>query len=103
MKVAIIGDVSFDNPVTFQDRCDKILSKSKDIELISSRTTSLDKLIEIYALANDYPVSVVQDNIEAISQSDAVIFLWDGMSEEIQKLITLAKTSNLNLRIARYE
>ena len=74
---------------------------STDIEIISGRTTTMDTLTEIYALAEDYPVRVLDYGYQ-MTEADALIVFWDGKNEKTARTISLAEEHGHKVRIVKY-
>ena len=101
MKLLIAGDDTFDDVNLFKEKCDALLVNSTDIEIISGRTTTMDTLTEIYALAEDYPVRVLDYGYQ-MTEADALIVFWDGKNEKTARTISLAEEHGHKVRIVKY-
>jgi YspA, cpYpsA-related SLOG family len=115
MKIIIAGGRDFNNYDLLKEKCNSILSKTKDIEIISGGAKGADSLGEKYALDNKYQLTIVRAewdtlgkkagiirNEEMAKIADALICFWDGKSKGTCNMIEQAKKYNLPFRIINY-
>ncbi len=115
MKVIIAGGRSFDNYELLCEKCTKILSNSKDIEIVSGTANGADKLGERFANENGYSIKKFPANWDKHGKSagyirnkemalyaDALIAFWDGKSKGTALMISLAKGYNLKVKVIIY-
>lgn len=114
-KVIIAGGRDFNDNELLYEKCDYLLSKQTEIEIVSGVANGADKLGEIYANDNEYPIKQFPANWDKYGKSagykrneemamyaDALIAFWDGKSKGTKHMIELAKKHNLKISIIRY-
>lgn len=115
MKVIIAGSRNFNDYKFLCEKCDKILSNQKDIEIVSGTANGADKLGETYAIENNYKLTKFPAdwnkygktagylrNMQMAEYADALIAFWDGKSKGTKHMIDLAKQYGLKVRIILY-
>ncbi len=102
MKLLITSSPDFDDTALLIEKCDRLLSKTEHIEIVSTRQTTTDTRAEVYALCNDHPVTAFKTLAEAVEYSDAMIVFWDGLPGDTEDLIKLAQETDLKIRIVKY-
>ena len=115
MKVIIAGSRNFNDYKFLCEKCDKILSNQKDIEIVSGTANGADKLGETYATERGYKITRFpadwnkygkaagyMRNIQMAEYGDALIVFWDGKSKGTKHMIDLAKQYGLKVRIILY-
>ena len=109
-KVIIAGGRHFDDYELLKSKCDKILSRMTDIEIVSGGCRGADKLGERYASEMGFPVKVFPAlwsgagkkegpirNKKMALYADYLIAFWDGESKGTKDMISQA--SNLGLKV----
>ena len=115
MKVIIAGGRDFNNYDLLKTKCDKIFTKSKNLEIVSGKAKGVDSLGELYAKENDFPIKEfyadwnmygksagVIRNSEMGDYADALIAFWDGKSPGTKHMIDYMKKLNKPTRIVYY-
>ena len=116
MKVIIAGGRDFNNYNFLCQKVDKILSRQKDIEIVSGVAYGADKLGERYAIErnltitrfpadwNTYGKSAgYRRNAEMAEYADALIAFWNRRSRGTKHMIDIANNKNLKVKISYYE
>ena len=115
MRVIITGGRDFDDYELLREKCNNILSKQSDVEIVSGAANGADTLGEQYAEecrleVKLFPVDfdkfgVKADMVQAMEMamySDCIIAFWDGKIGRTEGLIKMAQAWKLNVRIIRY-
>lgn len=115
MKVIIAGGRDFNDFNLLCEKCDKILSRQTDIEIVSGRAKGADQLGEKYARLRGYPIKMLPANwnlhgkqagyirnVEMAEYSDALIAFWNQESKGTEHMIDVARERNLLIRIILY-
>lgn len=115
MRVIIAGTRDFNDYSLLSTKCDFILSKTSDIEIVSGTAKGADKLGEKYAEERGYQIkrfpanwdkfgksAGYKRNKEMAEYSDALIAFWDGKSKGTKHMIDLAKENNLKIKIVNF-
>jgi len=115
MKVIIAGGRDFNDYNKLFQFCDKILSKQREIEIVSGTANGADKLGEKYANDNGFSIKQFpadwkkfgksagyKRNAEMAEYGDALIAFWDGKSRGTKHMIDLAKRAELKVRICYF-
>jgi len=110
MKVIIAGSRTFNDYKLLYDSCEKALSNSNNIEIVSGTANGADKLGERYANEKGYKVTqfpadwtnhgkragYLRNNQMAV-YADALIAFWDYKSKGTGHMIDLAKANNIKV------
>jgi len=112
MKVIIAGSRGFNNYETLCKVCDYMLSKQKEIEIVSGTASGADKLGELYAKLNEHSLKKFPADWDNIGKSagyvrneqmakyaDALIAFWDGKSRGTKHMIDLATKYKLKVKV----
>ena len=115
MKVIIAGGRDFHNYELLKEKCDVILGRQTEIEIVSGKAKGADKLGEQYAEEKGYPVTLFpadwdehgkaagfRRNLEMANYADCLIAFWDGKSKGTKMMIELAEQKGLNVRVVKY-
>lgn len=115
MKVVIAGSRDFNNYKLLVEKCDLILSRQSEIQIVSGTAKGADKLGEKYAQERGYSVKEFpadwekygksagyKRNEEMAKYADALIAFWDGASRGTKSMIELAKKHELKIKIINY-
>ena len=116
MKIIIAGGRDFNDYNALCKYCDHILSKQKDIEIISGGAYGADKLGERYAVEHRkvpfkrFPAEWDKHgksagyirNTEMAEYSDALIAFWDNKSKGTKHMIDIARNKKLKVRVYKY-
>lgn len=116
MKVIIAGGRDFNNYELLFKKCENILSKQKEVEIVSGTANGADKLGEKYAKEKGFKIKLFPADWEKYKKAagyirnkqmadyaDSLIAFWDGKSKGTKHMIDLAEEYNLNIRIIRYD
>lgn len=116
MKVIIAGGREFNDYPTLCKVCDRMLSKSEDVEIVSGGARGADALGERYAKERGYALKVFTAdwdkygkaagyirNDEMSQYGDALISFWDGESKGTGHMIELANKRGLKVKISKYD
>lgn len=114
-KVVIAGGRTFNDIRLMTKKCDHLLSKQRNIEIVSGTANGADKLGEAYAYSKGYSVKRFPANWDGFGKgaghirnkqmamyADAVIVFWDGKSKGTLHMINVAKAKELPLSIIKY-
>lgn len=114
-KVIIAGSRTFDNYELLKEKCNTLLSKRADIEIVSGAARGADKLGEQYANEHGYKLTHFhadwdtygkgagfKRNNQMALYADALIAFWDGKSRGTEMMIQLARGRNLLVRVVKY-
>ena len=118
MVILIAGTRSFDNYKLFCEKCEKIISFQKDLDLkiISGCANGADNMAHDFAMEigcdyqkykadwdklgkNAGPIR----NLKMAINCDAAIFFWDGKSRGTADCISKVKALKKKIRIIRYD
>lgn len=112
MRVIIAGSRNYSNYHEPKEVCDKYLSKSTDICIISGTANGADKLGEQYAKEKGFSLKQFPAdwdkhgksagyirNKEMADNADALIAFWDGASSGTKHMINIAREKKLLVRI----
>jgi len=115
MKVIIAGGRDFNDYDLLCEKCDKILSRQTEIEIVSGRARGADQLGERFAKERGYPIKMFAAdwakfgkqagylrNIEMAEYGDALIAFWNQESKGTEHMIDIAKEKSLKIRIITY-
>jgi hypothetical protein len=115
MKVIIAGGRDFDDYDLLCEKCDKILSRQTEIEIVSGRARGADQLGERYAKERNYPIKMFAAdwnrygkragyirNEDMANYGDGLILFWNGISKGSEHMLNTAKEWNLKIRIIIY-
>lgn len=115
MKVIIAGGRDFNNFDLLCEKCDKILSRQTEIEIVSGRARGADQLGERYAKERGYPIKMFPAkwselgkqagyvrNVEMAEYADGLIAFWDMESKGTEHMIDIARERKLKIRIITY-
>ncbi len=116
MKVIIAGGREFKDYDLLVKKCDIILSKATDIEIVCGKAPGADTLGENYGKSKGYPIKEFpadwngkykkaagfMRNKEMAMYADCLIAFWDGKSKGTNHMIDLAHKLNLKVRIIYY-
>jgi hypothetical protein len=115
MKVIIAGGRDFDDYDLLCEKCDKILSRQTEIEIVSGRVRGADQLGERYAKERNYPIKMFAAdwnrygkragyirNEDMANYGDGLILFWNGISKGSEHMLNTAKEWNLKIRIIIY-
>ncbi len=115
MKVIIAGGRTFDDYNLLVEKCDNILSKSTDIEIVSGTANGADKLGERYAKEKGYKIKRFPANWslgksagyirneEMALYADALIAFWNQDSKGTKHMINLAIKHGLKVKTIIYK
>ena len=114
MKVIIAGGRFFNDYELLKESCDKILSNTPLIEIVSGTAKGADTLGERYAKENYLEVTKFpadwdkfgksagyRRNADMAIYADSLIAFWDGESKGTKSMIHLAKVGKLNIRVIK--
>ena len=112
MKVIIAGSREFNDYKRLCKICDHLLSKQKNIEIVSGTAKGADQLGEKYAnergfLIKKFPAdwnkcgksAGYKRNIEMAEYGDALIAFWNGTSKGTKHMIDIANSKKLKVRV----
>jgi len=115
MKVIIAGGRDFNDYDLLCEKCDKILSRQTEIEIVSGRARGADQLGEKYATMRGYPIKMFPAkwsehgkqagyirNTEMAEYADALIAFWNMESRGTEHMIDIARENKLKIRIITY-
>lgn len=115
MKVIIAGGRDFNDYKLLFEKCEIILSKQKDVEIVSGTARGADELGEKYAKEKSFKIKHFPADWEKYKKgagyirnkqmaeyADYLISFWDGKSKGTKHMIDLAKEYNLSIRVIRY-
>lgn len=115
MRVIIAGSRGFSDYVYLYRVCSQILSKQKDIEIVSGGADGADKLGELFARDRGFRLKIFPAdwvnlgkragyarNVEMAEYADALIAFWDGQSKGTKHMIDIAKRKGLKIRVLEY-
>jgi YspA, cpYpsA-related SLOG family len=115
MKVIIAGSRNFNNYELLKEKCDKILSEQKDVEIVCGMAKGADLLGKQYQEEKGYQLKEFPAewdkfgksagyirNEEMAKYSDSLIAFWDGKSKGTKHMIDLAEKYKLKIRIIKY-
>lgn len=115
MKVIIAGGRGFNDYKFLFEKCENILSKQKDVEIVSGTARGADELGEKYAKEKGFKLKQFPAdwdkykkgagyirNKQMAEYADSLIAFWDGKSKGTKHMIDLAKEHNLKIRIIKY-
>lgn len=115
MKVIIAGGRDFDNYDLLFQKCDKLLSRQNEIEIVSGCAKGADKLGEKYANEKGYKIKRFPAdwnlhgksagyirNKEMADYADALIAFWNGQSKGTKHMIEIAKQCGLKVKVITY-
>ena len=116
MKIIIAGCRNFNDYKMLSEVCDNLLSKQKEIEIVSGMANGADKLGVKYAENNNIKIKMFPANWDRYGKSagykrnnemaeyaDGLIAFWDRKSKGTEHMINLAKRSNLKVRICYFK
>lgn len=115
MKVIIAGTRHFDDYELLKEKCDVILSKQSEVEIVSGCAKGADTLGEIYAHERGYSITQFPAewdrfggragfirNEEMAQYADALIAFWDNKSNGTRNMIKLANKYKLKIRVIKF-
>lgn len=115
MKLLIAGGRSFNDYERIKKVCDKALPKFENVEIVSGTANGADKLGELYAKENGYPIKYFpaewdkygksagyKRNEQMAEYADAVIVFWDGESKGTKHMIDIAQRLQKPIKIYKY-
>lgn len=115
MYVAIIGSRTFTDYQLLKDKCLRVLSKSKDVTIISGGAKGADTLAERFATEFKLPMVVIRAdwqkhgrsagmirNNQVLSFATHVIAFWNGESKGTSNMITNAINQKKEIRIIHF-
>lgn len=116
IKVIIAGGRNFDDYDMLKVYCDRLLSKFKDVQIISGTARGVDILGERYAREREYHIMRFPPdwkshgraagpirNRKMAEYADALIAFWDGKSKGTKNMIDEAKSKGLKIKVIEYE
>ena len=113
-RVIVAGCRDFDNYEVLRDKCDSLLSRKHDrnIIIVSGHATGADSLGERYARERGYKVELYPAdwaahgkaagpirNAQMADNADALIAFWDGESRGTKNMIDTATRQGLSVRV----
>ena len=119
-RVIVAGSKGFDDYKLLKEKLDEILSRYKDVEIVSGHSIGADMLGEKYAEENGISCSVFPADwkkdwkragfarntqmVEYASEDDPlVVAFWDGKSHGTMDTITKAKMRGIECIVINYE
>jgi len=115
MKIIIAGGRDFKDYDQLCQICDHILPQFNDVEIVSGTANGADKLGELYAKSNGYPVKEfpadwaafgnragIIRNRKMAEYADGLIAFWDNSSRGTRNMISEANLENLIIVVAYY-
>jgi hypothetical protein len=112
MYVAIIGSRTFTDYQLLKDKCLRVLSRSKNVTIISGGAKGADSLAERFAAEFKLPIIVVKAdwqthgrsagmirNNQLLSFATHAIAFWNGESKGTSHMITNAINQKKEIRI----
>ena len=115
MYVAIVGSRTFTNYQLLKDKCLRVLSRSKNVTIVSGGAKGADGLAERFANEFKLPVIVIRAdwqthgkragmirNGQLLSIASHVIAFWDEESTGTSHMILNAKKQNKPIRIIKF-
>ncbi len=115
MKVIIAGSRIFNDYEILHQKCDYILSKVSEVEIVSGTAYGADKLGKRYANEKGYRLTQFpadwekygksagyKRNEEMAKYADSLIAFWDGKSKGTKHMIDLAERYKLKVIVVTY-
>ena len=115
MKVIIAGGRDFNRYDLLKTKCDRILSKTKDVIIVTGGAKGADKLGKLYAIENKLEYQTFIPDWDMYGKSagiirnelmgdfaDVLIAFWDGESRGTKHMIDYMKKLNKPVRIIYY-
>ena len=116
MRIIIAGSRSFQDYILLKTTMDKLVKKIKaEITILSGGAYGADKLGELWARVNNYPIKLYLPdwevgrkagplrNEEMAKNADGLVAFWDGRSEGTKDMIELAKKYKLKIKVILFE
>lgn len=114
-KVIICGSRSFNSLSYLTEKCDYLLSRKSDIEIVSGMARGADYLGSVYGNNHDYKLSGFEAEWDKYGKSagfkrnrlmgdyaDACIAFWDGASSGTKHMIEYMKKLQKPVKIILY-
>lgn len=115
-KVIVAGTRSFDDYELLRAKMDRLLSRRRDVVIVSGTARGADQLGERYAAEKGLPIkrfpadwntygksAGYRRNAEMAEYADAAVVFWDGKSRGSKHMIDLARAKGLAVRVIMYK
>lgn len=116
LKVIIAGSRTYNNYSELCEVCDHMLSKHKEVEVVSGTADGADKLGEKYAQERGYAIKRFPAdwdkhgksagairNKDMADYADALIAFWDGQSPGTKNMIATATIKQLKVKVHMFK
>lgn len=114
-KVIIAGGRDFNDMELLTAYCDNVLSRKKNVEIVSGGCKGADRLGEIYSVCRGHTIIPFPAdwekhgkaagpirNKQMADYADALIAFWDGKSRGTKNMIDTATEKRLLIRVCEY-